>query len=110
MHGIKITDSQIAKANKTPPRRSDYEERHREEEEKRIRAYRKAIAPELNYKFNKDRSVYANEEEKKRMYKANPKLIAQMTKFMECLPTMQTKKALEVACGECMVSRDILLD
>ena len=23
---------------------------------------------------------------------------------------MQTKKALEVACGECMVSRDILLD
>ena len=44
------------------------------------------------------------------MQKANSNLVAQMTQFMENLSTMQTKKALEVACGECMVSRDILLD
>ena len=40
----------------------------------------------------------------------NNMLIQQMTSFIQELPTMQMNKALEVACGEGMVTRDILLD
>ena len=82
----------------------------KQESERRRRAHREATAAELNYKFNKGRNIYANAEEKTRMEKLNPLLVEQMKNFIDKIPSMQKNKALEVACGECMVSRDILID
>ena len=53
-------------------------------------------------------NVYANADEIQRMKEANPYLIQQMRAFMGNLKSMKKDTALEVACGECHVTRDYL--
>ena len=53
--------------------------------------------------------MYADEVEKKDMKKANPELLRDLANFIDVLRSMKKEKAFEVACGECHVTKEVLL-
>ena len=57
-----------------------------------------------------DEDDYATPGENRMMDLMNPRVIEQLRKVMDSLYSMKKHSALEVACGGCHVTRELLLD
>ena len=90
------------------PRPADYEKQLAEHREKQIREQRLKDRKRMEEKEYQEIRPFANQEERQRMKEANPHLINQMKSFLDGLKSMKKEKAIEIACGQCHVTRDLL--
>ena len=105
----KNEEQESAQDPEPTPRRPDYEQRVEEYRANYIRNQKMMARQAQMEKQIATVRVYANDDEKQRMMEAHPFLIEQMRGFVDGLKSMKSFTALEVACGECHVTRDYLM-
>ena len=91
-----------------PQRHAEYERRIEEDNEKGICMMDDLMAMDPHLYGDVQQRESANSEEVGRMDEMNDPLIAPLKGFLESLKCMKKNTALEIGCGACHVSRDLL--